>query len=518
MPCLAVDWSWLPHCTDADRVKGKPSSPVRVWWRSHRTNLEPASLLWLWWCVALLAHYDDRMHWGVAPEITASVIVSAVGLFLARSPLAMMAVAFLQLCALWHLMPSVDNHWAFAGFVNLGLIGATATWIAGKRLRGQPLGPLDDDWYALAAPVVRLLVIVMYAFAVFHKLNSGFFDPRDSCAVAFYGRMTRTPLVPLWPHPLEEAEARAIIAAILAVEAAIPILLAGKRTWFCGIVLGVGFHLSTGMFMRHYPSIMMSLYWVFVPVEVQRRWAAAIDGWLRRATWNRIGYVAAVAGQSLALCAATLVAHAILVERGISEGHPDSPSWWILRAWNAVVVGGALVGWLAFLRVRGAVPHPPGRFRPPATWMVGLPVLFAINCLSPFLGLKTVTSINMWSNLVVTGTEGNHGIVSADAIRVFDYTADVVRVEASSDPDLRRFARSKSLVPWVMFRRDVQAAVGRARKDKRIVSVTYERGDEMVIVTDAGKDAALMDLGPYLERKLVKVKPTHGQQPARCSL
>jgi hypothetical protein len=488
---------------------------ARGWWSSRRTNLDSAAVLSLWWCAALLAHYDSRGHWVIAPEAAASVVASAVGMLVARSALVVAAVAALQLAAMWHLFPGVDNHWAFAGFVDLAILGATVTWAVRRRASGQPIGPLDDDWYALLAPLVRVLVIVMYAFAVFHKLNLGFLDPEESCAVSFFHRLTRTPLVPLGAHTLEGPEARAIIAAVLTAEAGIPILLAGRRTWFLGIALGVGFHLSTGMFMRHYPSIMMALYWVFVPAPVQRRWIATIEAWLRRATRGRLGYLGVVLVHSAALTALSVACQAAQAERGISRYHPDAPWWWVLRGWNLFVVAGAVVAWLAFVRSRGVVAHAPGRFRSPTRWLYAVPVLFAVNCLSPYLGLKTITSINMWSNLVVTD-ETNHLLVSGDAIRVFDYTSDVVRVRGSSDAKLGEWATTRSAVAWSTFRAEVQRAVTRARRAGKPARVIYERAGVLYHVPDAGLDAALMERRSYLERKLVRVKPVPHDRPARC--
>lgn len=269
---------------------------ARGWWSSRRTNLEPAAVLSMWWCAALLAHYDNRAHWAISPEAAASVVAAAVGMLVARSALVVAAVAALQLGAMWRLFPGVDNHWAFAGFVDLAILGATVTWAVRRRMRGQPIGPLDDDWYGLIAPLVRLLVIAMYAFAVFHKLNLGFL---------------------------------------------------------------------------------------------------------------------------------------------------------------------------------------------------------------------------MWSNLVVTD-ETNHLLVSGDAIRVFDYTSDVVRVRSSSDAKLAAWATSRSVVAWWTFRAEAQRAVARARRAAKPVQVTYERGGMLSRVPDAGLDATLMEQGSYLERKLVKVKPVPHHRPARC--
>jgi hypothetical protein len=505
--------------TKLERIARTARSRPRAWLVRHRTGLDSSSLLWLWWCTALLAHYDDRMHWGLAPVITVSVVASVLGMFIARSPLAMLAVAGLQLGALWSLMPRIDNHWMFAGFIDLALIGATATWMIRKRRVGAPTDLFDDDWYELAAPLLRLLVLVMYGFAVFHKLNTGFLDLHDSCAVHLHQRLTQSPLVPFAGTPASEAERHAIIAAVLGVEAAIPLLLAGRRTWFVGIAVGVAFHLSTGVFMRHYPSIMMALYWVFVPMSVQQRCVAVLDGWIRRVTRARLGYVAAAVGAALALSVATLVAAGLMEPRGLSKHAVDAPTWWVLRGWNCLVVIGAAAACIAFVRVRGAVGHPRGRFSTGARWLYGLVLIFAINCLSPYLGLKTTTSINMWSNLVVTGTDqGNHLLLPASSIRLFDYTSDVVSIVRSNDTELARLSRRREQMPWVMFRREVQRAVRRARAEDRPVAVSYVRRGERVSVPDAGRDPLLAERGSYLERKIVSVKSTPLRRPARCSL
>lgn len=482
---------------------------MRAGWMNVRTRLEPASVTWLWWCSALLAHYDDRGHWRIASIVSASVVAAVVGMFCTRSAIAMLCVAVLQLGALWHLLPGVDNHWAFAGFVDLALAAATLGWIVRKLVTTRRIGPLDDDWYATAAPVLRLLVLAMYGFAVFHKLNTGFLAPETSCAVYFYERITVTPLVPLSKDTFGGLRGDSIVAGVIALEAAIPILLFGRRTWFLGIAAGVVFHLATGMIMRHYPSIMLALYWVFVPTAVQRAWLATVDRWIRRATKGAIGYVGIVV-----LVALVLSFLYFAVDR---LGAKAPLSYAGLRAWNVFVIAGGVVAVVAFVRVGGAVAHPPGRFRTRAWGLYALVVAFVVNCLSPYLGLKTTSSINMWSNLVVTGKESNHVLVPTGALRVFDYTSDVVVVLSSNDTKLKALARRETEVSWFMFRQAVQRAVRTAKRADRKLTVTYVRGGKLVRVRDAAADPALMERGTALERKIVKVKSADGKKPDACS-
>ncbi len=495
------------------QVVGRFYERVCGLWRTRCTNLEPAAVLWLWWCAGLLAHYDDRMHWDVAPVITVSVALSIVGMLWARSPVVMLSVAALQVAAMWRLMPSVDNHWFFAAAIDVALIAATLTWLVRRRR----LAPLDDDWYAIAAPVVRLIVLSMYAFAVFHKLNWGFLDPETSCGVHFYQRLGRTPLAPGLPTELTEAQGGAIVGAVLAVEAAIPLLLAGRRTWFLGIGLGIAFHLSTGMFMRHFPSLMYALYWVFVPLEVQRRWLSTVDRWLRRCTWGRMGFVAATVMHAMVWSTASIIVHEVLTASGMSRRAPESGYWWVLRGWNACVVTAALVSAVAFVRIGGAVPHPAGRFSVRPRWLIGIVLGFGLNCLSPYLGLKTSTSVAMWSNLVVTGGVSNHVLIGPRAIETFDFTSDVVRLVAVNDKKLLERVRTKARIPWITFRAEVRRAVRRAKKKDRVLRLSYERDGQRFVVLDASKNAALMARHPRWVRKLIKAKPARGDLRASCT-
>jgi hypothetical protein len=463
----------------------------------------------MWWCVALLAHYDDRGHWRLAPIVTASVVAAVLGLFVTRSPVAMLAVAVLQIASLWAVLPSIDNHWAFAGFVDLALAAATLTFIVRRLVATRRVGEIDEDWYATAAPFVRLLVLAMYAFAVFHKLNTGFLEPQTSCAVYFYKRISLTPLVPLFPQTVDPVEGKAVVLGVLALEAAIPILLFGRRTWWLGIAVGIVFHVMTGAVMRHFPSIMLALYWVFVPAEVQKRWLAAVDAWIRRVARNRVGYVGVVTAHALLLSLAYVLVHEL--RAGGLAGLV------VLRAWNVFVIAGAAIAIVAFIRTGGPVPHPPGRFRSRAYWVYGVVALFVFNCMSPYLGLKTTTSINMWSNLVVTGEESNHLVVPADALRLFDYTSDVVTVKTSNDKKLHALGRAGKKVSWLMFRHAVQKAVKKAKKEGKTIAITYVRDGETVKVRDAAKDGLLMDPGHFFERKIVKVKSAFRKNPGRCS-
>ena len=75
--------------------------------------------------------------------------------------------------------------------------------------------------YQAFAPVVRIELLIVYFFVVFHKMNSGFFDPEHSCGSFMYLRLAHEyPLLPTgdWFRPW------AIYLTMIA-ETAIPVML-----------------------------------------------------------------------------------------------------------------------------------------------------------------------------------------------------------------------------------------------------------------------------------------------------
>jgi len=67
-------------------------------------------------------------------------------------------------------------------------------------------------------------------------------------------------------------------------------------------------------------------------------------------------------------------------------------------------------------------------------------LLLVVNSLRPYLGLKQESSFAMFSNLQTEGADWNHAFIP-EAVRVFGYQEQLVRVTASNDRAL--LARSR---------------------------------------------------------------------------
>ncbi len=81
----------------------------------------------------------------------------------------------------WLQMPLNSNHTIIKNFLLLAMLigGARQLWRGGTW----------SDFYADFAPVGRVLLVVMYVFGIFHKLNRDFLDPMVSCAVVLWRAM-----------------------------------------------------------------------------------------------------------------------------------------------------------------------------------------------------------------------------------------------------------------------------------------------------------------------------------------
>src|SRR5262249_41662142 len=133
-------------------------------------------------------------------------------------------------------LPSAANHSVLALLIDaLLLIGCAQLALQ----RGDPAQAPRRFFAALGGPV-RATVAVVYSFAIFHKLNSSFFDPSVSCAASQLAKVFEL-------HGLEGYRPPEWLFAInipltLAGEAAILVLLLRPRWAHLGALVGLVFH------------------------------------------------------------------------------------------------------------------------------------------------------------------------------------------------------------------------------------------------------------------------------------
>jgi len=356
-------------------------------------------------------------------------------------------------------MPAVHSHKLLGLVLAVAVLAYAAVTIA--RTRRLP-GP--GELFTAVAPFLRLGLLVVYGSAAVSKLNSGFFDPATSCAVAMSARIS-------WfdPSLLDGAvPAAAAIWATVLVELALPVLLAVPRTRLAGLALGAGFHAVLALAGNvPFSALVLAFYVAFLPAGAPARVLAATSshaglvasaGRVRRLAGSR-GAFALMAGAWLA-AAAGLDGERALAAALIGDG--------TRIAFVVAVLAAAAVLVAAF--ARGGPSVPPARSPRPLhpVFAAGLAIL-VLNSLSPYLGFKTESSFTMFSGLQTEAGQWNHRVIP-EAVRVLPYQDDLVRVVASSDPRLARRGRNGRLLVryelerYLRLRPDARATVAPASR------------------------------------------------------
>ena len=432
------------------------------------------------WGLATLFHLVAKDPWP-APLLSTLLAVAALYLLHRPSePHRLVLLAVLQMCESWTTAPFISNHWLFTGLVNLTLLQAYArlAW-SGRTFTVEP-GTL----YRTFAPIVRLELIILYFFAVFHKLNADFLDPQISCAVHFYAAQLQS---------LPFALAGAIpIYLTLAVEAAIPLLLCWPPTRNAGILLGLLFHAAVGFNpiseFYNFSSMIFALLFLFSSLRLDAGWPTRrLRVPLR---WADMPF----SSKSLLTVGAALVG---LVLLAFLNDLVTAPAELVLPLWGLYSAGLIL---LFVLLPKASPARPAFSFRP---WPVLLvPLLTGLNGCSPYLGLKTETAFAMYSNLRTEGGQSNHLLVPA-GVQLFGFQRDLIKIKDSSSGFLASLARRKLMLPFFEVRAVLQQHPN--------TSLTYERH----AAPSASPSAQLRQPIPWPLRKLLYFRPValNGQQP-----
>jgi len=426
------------------------------------------SIFCVLWALATLFHLVAKDPWP-APVLSTLLAAAALGLLhRPAAPHRLALLATLQLCESWTTAPFISNHWLFTGLVNLTILQAYArlAW-AGRAFAIEP-GAL----YRTFAPIVRLELIILYFFAVFHKLNADFLDPQTSCAVHFYAAQLRS-------LPLAGA---APIYLTLAVETAIPLLLCCRPSRNAGILLGLLFHAALGFNplsgFYNFSAMMFALLFLFSAWRFDA-------GWPLQPLWGK--------GRPF-FRKHFLAGGAVAVGLGVWVA---APAEWVRPLWGLYSAGLIL---LFVLRPKASPTRPAFSLRP---WPVLLmPLLTGLNGCSPYLGLKTETAFAMYSNLRTEGGQSNHLLVPA-GVQPFGFQRDLVAIKDASSGLLASLARRKLMLPFFEVRALLQ--------EHPHTALTYERHAG----PNAAPSAQLRQPIRWPLRKLLYFRPVaaSGRQP-----
>ncbi|NTS39505.1 hypothetical protein HRG84_01190 [Flavisolibacter sp. BT320] len=390
------------------------------------------------WSLATLFHmaysnaFDDSIH---------HIFLSVAAVFLFFRPghlTGFFALILLQLADVIFYMPGISNHWLFTAFVNLSILHAALYLVIKKKQFSIDKGELYDVF----GRMVRIEVVILYFYAVFQKLNAGFFTPETSCASVLLDAQNLDWLFPVTP------QMKFINAYFtLFIEGLIPVLLCIRKTRNFGILVGLVFHCILGYssFNAYYDfsSMVFALYFLFAPASFSR-FLSKIVGSIRASSLFQpkfsyrklvlvMGTVAAVVG-------------AVLI---LSKKLPDYKSFHLYLFWTVYSTLFILL-FLAYM-LSDKTPRPQLSFALPQWSLAILPVIVFLNGLSPYLGLKTENSYAMFSNLRTEGGISNHYIMPA-SLQIFDFQKDLIEIVSSTDPVLAKIANENKLMVYFSFK------------------------------------------------------------------
>lgn len=432
------------------------------------------------------------------------------------------------LAALWLVelglrSPRLPNHMLLAAFANVTILLCLAWRMVAPAPGMNPASESTKSGvyaalYRDLAPLLRLYLLILYFYAVLHKLNWDYLDPMASCGVQLY--MDIADVFSFLPTG-DWVRYPTLLGAV-AMEAIIPLLLIFRRTRTLGVVVGLGFHfmlaLHYNIYIQSFSTMLLAFYALFLPVSFADR---LVDWWTQRgylAAWQRLrGKVVVACVILAALVLVGCVGYAAMTDAMNKQGlieilHTIAPP--VLRySWFALVIFEAYLLFSVLWRVRSPrfQASASGLLRPmlvPATIM--LPVVF-LNGLSPYLGLKTGTSFAMFSNLRTEASVNNHLFVPH--MRIASYQDDMVKVLGSSLPVLQGMANRVEQLP--MFELRTKIADSGPDMDFYVV-IDRGNGEERITPADTPDDIVLQP-PPWHERKFLHFRPVpYDGEPCTC--
>jgi hypothetical protein len=349
----------------------------------------------------------------VTPLIFLSIVTAFVAATFPARTWALLTFSIGQLIAIGLRFPYVADHLVMELFLNFSIVASFCYLaISNKTIR---VGTAEI--FELFSPVGRWLLILMYFFGTFHKINPGFMSLDSSCAVPFVSGF------PLPGVLLDQEWVKwAAIYGTLIAELVAMMLLLSARTKYVGMLLGMSFHFVIGISafgtMAHFSAFAMALHILFLPSSFGGRIASQsfVPGLLKNADNFRYFTIALIILQ---------------IAFGLHLGF--TRQGFLVNSLYALFGVTLLI--LVFRHGQMRQEDAPYRLRSSLTALNIIPVWFFLHCMSPYIGLGTGGTTAMFSGLRTEGGISNHYIIRKP-IRLFPYQDDVVYIDDAQNQSL----------------------------------------------------------------------------------
>ncbi len=410
-------------------------------------------------------------------------LMSVVLLFFPGNISLLLLLALAQIITCLYELPGTGNHWFFLIFIN-GLL-LSAFFYTRYTAKPEEQSRRFEDLFSSTA---LLLLVAIYFFCFFHKLNSGFIDARDSCATFLLWDSVQRLTLSVQEKPTVFFGLISIYGTFV-VEGLFPLLFLCRKTRFFGILLGVSFHAFLGIIHYHFSVLAFALYALLLDesylealiVRIRQALPSLYRFWLMTPVTLMAIYLLFFFEKSL-----------VSMDAWKSPFSSYRPFLWLGLC--AFVLYHLCKTW--WEREKDVLA-PLHLKKIPLVFLI-FPLLAAVNALGPYLGFKNSQALTMYSNLVTEGPTSNHFIIPKGAIQIFDFGDDLVQVESSNHFAFYRMIQYQMPIPFLEVRRIVQDLTREGFND---IGLTYWRQGEKVVVSQAEKDPLLTAPLTWYERK-----------------
>ncbi len=456
--------------------------------------------IWLF-AVSAIWHYTSSAseildYWvRFDPLVTPLVFLSIATAFVAAcyptKTLALMLMCIGQLVSISLRFPFVADHLVMEFFLNLAIL-LSFLYLAVKQRRFRVS---VDEVFELFSPVGRWLLIIMYFYGTFHKLNPGFMSIESSCAVPF---ISGFPLLrDLIGHGWLEYSA---IYGTLILESIAMLLLLSARTKYFGMLLGMSFHFVIGISghgtLAHFSAFALALHALFLPSGFGQR---IVDEPLLPAFLKRAPNFQAM---TILLVALQVVFALHMVKT--AEGY-------LVNSLFAIFAISLMFLVAKYGRIRpGDVRY---RLRSPLGVLNLIPVWFFLHCASPYVGLGTGGTLAMFSGLRTEGGISNHYLIR-DPIPLFSYQEKVLYIKESLNPNLQETAEARQGIVMFDFQRHI------TYRDRLVLPLSLSVDGRNYEIRNVSDFESFVEEHfaeqTWLERKYMSFRLVDDPQPRHC--
>ncbi len=419
------------------------------------------------------------------------ILLSAIVLlFLPASVLFLNVTSLLIITDTFLSAPHIPNHRLITTFVALSILLGSL-----KNLKKPLLWKILKE----IAPTIRFLVFTLYFYAVFHKLNSDFLFSTTSCANVLYQDINSG----LNILPLNSFVLSVVPWVTIFIEGIIPFLLFFPSTRNFAILLAIVFHFFLTLDpMTNYSDFSSTMFPLFV--------FFLSDHFLRKSTKN-LNSILQLLIYKKHLCYVSVFCFLIIfyfLFHSLDKHYLPLLFYSITFFWFLYTI--TLVTYFSFTINGKWQSNHIANFKifPSSFVQQVLVILFFLNGTLPYLGIKTRSSFDMYSNLRVEGNISNHFIISKPR-DLLGYSSTLVKIIDSSDNFLIEEYKNKNLVlTYFEFWRYVST--------HQEISVNYEMNEKQYDLKKISEEPTLAIPPNSLLQKLLWYRPVDEKLPARC--